>query len=190
MSLRLKTVTGVLAWTVLAAASAAHGQAGAETFTATASVKTAGSTAASTPVTIVVDRKMPQAEADKLVAAFKTGGAAALRKALVGVAPTGSIRLGGGKPTTTRLTIERPTDKGRLLTIVADTPIVFLGAGVPGAKPKEGYDFAVLDLEVDAKGAGSGTLSPAAKVTVKQGVFVVDDYSGELVRLEGVTKGK
>jgi hypothetical protein len=189
MSLRLKTLTGLLACTVLAA-SAAHGQAGTETFSATATVKTAGSAVASTPVTIVVDRKMSQAEADKLVAAFKTGGSAALRKALVGIAPTGSIRLGGGKPTTTRLTIERPTDKGRLVTIVADTPIVFLGAGVPGAKPKEGYDFAVIDLEIDAKGAGSGTLSPAAKVTVKQGVFVVDDYSGELVRLEGVTRAK
>lgn len=189
MSLRLKTVTGMLAWTILTAVSAAYGQ-GAETFTATASVKTAGSAAASSPITIVVDRKMSQAEADKLAAAFKTGGSAALRKALVGVAPTGSIRLGAGKPTVTRLTIERPTDKGRLLTIVADAPILFLGAGVPGAKPKEGYDFAVLDLEVDAKGAGTGTLSPAAKVTVKQGVFVVDDYSGELVRLEGVTKGK
>jgi len=73
---------------------------------------------------------------------------------------------------------------------VTDTPILFLGAGVPGAKPKEGYDFAVIDFEVDAKGAGSGTLSPAAKITLKQGVFVVDDYSGELVRLEGVTKAK
>ena len=189
MSLRLQTVAGVFAWTVLAAASAAHGQAGPETFTATARVKSAGGLTASTPVTIVVDRTMSPAEADTLVAAFKTGGTAALRKALVGVAPTGSIRVSGGQPTVTRLTIERPTDKGRLLTIVTDTPILFQGA-LPGAKPKEGYDFTVIDIEVDAKGAGSGTLSPAAKITLKQGVFVVDDYSGELVRLEGVMKGK
>ena len=52
--------------------------------------------AATAPVTIVVDRKMPQAEADKLLAAFKSGGAAALRKAMVGVAPTGSVSVGGG----------------------------------------------------------------------------------------------
>jgi hypothetical protein len=190
MAFRVKMATGVLAWTVLAAAPAAYGQTGAETFTGTATVKTAGAAAASSPITVVVDRRMPQTEADKLVEAFRQGGSAALRKALVGVAPTGSIQLGAGKPTVTRLTIERPTDKGRLLTIVADTPILFLGAGVPGAKPREGYDFAVLDLELDAKGAGSGTLSPAAKVTLKQGVFVVDDYSGELVRVEKVTKAK
>ena len=98
------------------------------------------------------------------------------------------MRVGGGLPTPTRLTIERPTDKGRLLTIVADTPILQLGAGVARAKPKEGYDFAIIDLEVDSAGTRSGSFAPAAKVTVKQGVFVVDDYSGELVKLTGVSR--
>ena len=65
-----------------------------ETFSATAAVKTAGAATASAPVTVVVDRKMPQAEADQLVGAFKAGGPAALRKALVGVAPTGTVQLG------------------------------------------------------------------------------------------------
>ena len=172
----------------VAAAVVLSPHAQSETFTATASIKTAGGAAASAPVTIVVDRKMPQAEADKYLAAFKSGGTEALRKALTGVAPTGSVTVGGGSPTPTRLTIERPTDKGRLLTIVADKPILQLGAGVPGAKPKEGYDFAIIDLQVDAKGAGEGTFAPAAKVTVKEGVFVVDDYSGEIVKLAGVSR--
>jgi hypothetical protein len=56
----------------------------------------AGGAEATAPVTITIDRKMPEAEADKLVAAFKSGGAAGLRKALVGVAPTGSVQLAGG----------------------------------------------------------------------------------------------
>ena len=134
----------------------------------------AGGASTTAPVTITIDRKMSESEADTVRAAFTKGGAAGLRKALVGVAPTGSIQLGSGKPTPTRLTIERPTDKGRLLTVVTDRPILFLGAGIPGAKPKDGYDFAVLDIEVDAKGTGSGTLSPAAKVGLKQGAFVVE----------------
>jgi hypothetical protein len=191
MHLRQQAISGVLSITMATAMVAlAHAQGGPETFSATAAVKTAGAAAATAPVTIVVDRKMSQAEADKFTAAFKAGGAAALRKALAGVAPTGSVRLGGGKPTTTRLTLERATDKGRLLTIVADQPILFLGAGVPGAKAKEGYDFAIIDLEVDAKGSGSGTLSPAAKVTVKQGAIAVEDFAGELVRLTDVKKVK
>jgi hypothetical protein len=181
--------------TVLAAAAlmtpvSPRGQGAAEVFTATAAVKGAGGASASAPVTVTVDRKMSQSEADPLVAAFKAGGADALRKKLVGVPPTGTVRVGAGSDTTTRLTIERATGDGRLLTIVADKPLVFVGAGVPGAKAKEGYDFAVIDLQVDAKGAGSGTIAPAAKIKLNQDAFVVEDYSGEVVRLTGVKKIK
>jgi hypothetical protein len=191
MSFRQRTAVNLVSWAVfMALASNAHGQGGAETFTATATVKTAGSATATSPVTITIDRKMSESEAEKMRSAFTSGGADGLRKALVGVAPTGSIQLGAGASTPARLTIERPTDKGRLLTLVTDKPILFLGAGIPGAKPKEGYDFAILDIEVDAKGAGSGTLSPAAKVGLKQGAFVVEDYAVELVRLTGVKKVK
>ena len=172
----------------VAAASNTLAQTGPETFAGTATVKTASNATATAPVTIVVDRKMSQKEADGLLAAFKSGGAAALRKALDGVKPTGSVTLGGGKPTPSRLTLERVTDKGRLLTIVCDKPILFLGAGVQEAKPKEGYDFAVLDLEVDASGKGSGTLAPAAKVGLKGDAFVVEDYGVEAIRLTAVQK--
>jgi hypothetical protein len=179
-ALMLLTVTG----------PSAHAQTDPETFSATATITTASAATASAPVTLIVNRKMSQSEADALIAAFKTGGAASLRKALVGVPPTGSVRVGSGAATPTRMTLERTTDKGRLLTLVTDQPILFLGAGVPGAKPKEGYDFAIIDIEVDAKGLGSGTLAPAAKVSVKDGAFVVEDYASDVVRLTGVKRVK
>jgi hypothetical protein len=168
----------------------ARGQAAVETFTATAAVKTASGGAASAPVTITIDRKMSPREADSLVAAFTAGGAAALRKALEGVPPTGSIRLGAGSATPTRVTIERATGPGRLLTIVTDKPLLFLGAGLPGAQPKAGYDFGVVDIEVDAAGNGSGTLAPAAMLKVNNGALVVTDYGTEGVRLTAVKKTK
>ena len=164
-------------------------QARRETFTATATVKTAGGGRERAGH----DRRRPLHAAERsrrLIAAFTAGGPAALRKALAGVPPTGTVKLGAGAATPTRLAIERPTDKGRLLTIVTDQPLLFLGAGVPGAKPKEGYDFAIIDIDVDASGSGAGTLAPAAKVTVKQGVFVVEDYAAEMVKLTGVKKVK
>jgi hypothetical protein len=191
MTFRQTLTPAVLGLTVfVTTASHVNAQAGAETFTGTAAIKTAGGATATSPLTITIDRKMSPKEADSMLAAFKAGGAAALRKALVGVPPTGSIDLGGGAPVTARLSAERTTDKGRLLTLVCDKPILHLGAGVPEAKPKEGYDFAVLDIEVDAAGKGSGTLAPAAKVTVKEGAFVVEDYGSELVRVTGVQKKK
>ena len=190
MNLWRQTRNAVAIATAVTATMAAAYGAAIETFTATATAKTAGGASATVPITVTIDRVTPQKEAEALVAAFKSGGPAALRKALAGVKPTGSIKLGGGAPTPTRLTIERTTDKGRLLTVLTDAPIHFVGAGVPSAKPKEGYDFAVLDLEVDARGNGSGTLSPAARIRLNQGAFVVDDYASEPLRLTAVAMSK
>ena len=180
----------VISATMLTTAAATSAQGTAEVFTATASVKTAAGAAATAPVTITVDRTMPQKEAETLVAAFKTGGAAALRKALTGVPPTGSVKIGSGQATPTRVTIERATGDGRLLTIVTDQPVAFLGAGMPGAKPKEGFDFAVIDMVLDAKGNGSGTIAPAAKLKLNGSALVVEDYAIEAVQLTAVKKTK
>ena len=188
MTLTYKTIgAAVCGAALLMAAATLHAQT-AEVFTATAAVKGAGGAAASAPVTINVDRKMSQGEADKLAAAFKAGGAAALRKALAGVPPTGTFRIGGGAATPTRFTIERVTGAGRLLTVLTDQPLLFVGAALPGAKSQAGYDFAVIDIEVDAKGSGSGTIAPAAKLKMNGSAFVVEDYGVEAVRLTGVKK--
>jgi hypothetical protein len=175
--------SGPVACTSVLMVLACVGVVRAETFTAVATVKTAAGTSATTTVSVTIDRLTPTQEAETAVAAFKASGPDGLRQALKGRAPTGSIRLGGGAPTPTRLTLERATDKGRLLTILTDTPLFFLGAGQPGAKPTAGYDFAILDLEIESGGRGSGTLAPAARITVRQDVFVVEDYGAEPVRL-------
>lgn len=182
-------VSAALVAAAVGAAAPVTARAAAETFTATATVKTAAGTTASSPVTIVIDRTTPEADAERVRAAFASGGLPALHKALAALPSSGSIRVGRTK-TATKITLERPTDKGRLLTIVTAEPIAFVGAGVSDAKAKAGYDFAVIDIEVDAAGNGSGTLAPAAKVALKGGAFVVSDYGSELVRLTEVKKAK
>jgi hypothetical protein len=158
-----------------------------ETFRATATMTTAGGTKVTSPVTVTVDRATSDREAETLSTAFKTAGTPALRKALEGMKPTGTIQIGDGPLTPTRITLDRTTDTGRLLTIVTDVPLVFLGAGTAHAKPREGYEFAVLDLEIGRDGSGWGLLAPAARITIKQGVFIVEDYASEPVRLTSVT---
>ena len=59
-----------------------------------------------------------------------------------------------------------------------------------GPNHDEGYDFAVIDIEVDAQGNGSGTLAPAARLRLNQSAFVVEDYGAEVVRLTAVKKTK
>ena len=166
------------------------GQAAAEVFTATAAVKNAGWRIGQRAGDHH-DRPQDVAKRGGL-----TGGRVQDRRrgraaeGARGDRPTGTVRIGAGTATPTRFTIERATGDGRLLTIVTDQPLLFVGAAVPGAKPKEGYDFAVIDIEVDAKGSGSGTLAPAAKIRMNQGAFVVEDYGAEVVRLTAVKKTK
>ncbi len=175
---------------LVVAASVARGQI-TEVFTAKATVKGASGATASAPVRITVDRITPQDEVDKMAAVFKKDGAKGLRKALAALPRTGSVQLGNGEAVPTRITVDRSTPKGRVLTMITDKPVMFLGAGLPDAKPKEGYDFGVIQLQIDKAGSGSGTIAPAAKIrTSAEGSFEVEDYSSEVVQLGVVRKGK
>ena len=148
-------------WTSAALAA----QAQSETFTATATVKTAGGASATRRSRL---SSTARCRRPKSIATWRSSTKAGRpRCAKPSPASPRPVRCDwrGGPPTPTRLTLERPTDKGRLLTIVTDEPVVFLGAGVPGAKPREGYDFAIIDLDltrrqrqrhVRARGKGDG----------------------------------
>lgn len=189
MPLTHKTTSALIACLLaMACAAPASAQATGDIYTAVAAVKTASGATAETPMAFTIERKMPPSEVNALLAAFKTGGAAGLRKALAGVAPTGSVRVGAAKPTPSRLTLERATPTGKLVTIVTDQPVTFVGATPHSGKATAGYDFAVIDLIVDARGNGTGTVAAAARITVTQGVFVVADSATEAVRLAGVKK--
>ena len=61
---------------------------------------------------------------------------------------------------------------------------------MPDAKPKAGYDVAVVIFEVDGAGKGdAGDFAPAAKVKFDdRGALVVEDYAAEAVRLMGIAK--
>ena len=89
MILRQTAMTGVFTLAV-STMVVSLAQAQTETFTATAAVKSAAAATASAPITIVIERKTAQADADRLAETFKTGGAAALRKALAAVPSTGT----------------------------------------------------------------------------------------------------
>ena len=95
MNSRLGRSIGVLSWILVVAVSGTAGssQKGSETFTASATVKTAGGATASAPVTITVDRMMPENEAKSLLNAFTSGGAEGLRKAVAFLKESGLLPL-------------------------------------------------------------------------------------------------
>ena len=158
-----------------------------QTYTATATVKTAGGATVTAPVTVTITRWTTDAERTKAIAALKQGEAA-LKTALAAMPETGTIQV-GGRTTPLHFARSMDTGGGKLVTLVATQPIAYLGAGVPEQKPKTGYDFAFATFEVGAGGKGTvGDLAPAAKLKVGTGdAVVVDDYGAEAVRLTNIT---
>jgi hypothetical protein len=161
----------VLLWLV----PLANAQAG-ETISATARVTTAGGVAATAPVSIITDRFSTDAERDAVLAALKKGGTEAVRSLLLTHPPIGSLKV-GNESTVIKYAYARPTG----------SPIAFLGAGAPGAKPKDGFYLGLATLQMAASGAGRGELMPATKVRLNdQGAIVTEDYSAEVVQLSNV----
>jgi hypothetical protein len=189
MSLQLFKVVRVYMVSLLALSTvtaSARAQA-PETFTATASVKSATGESGSAPITVVVERFASDAEREALIAAVKKGGTAA-RDLLVKRADLGTLQLG-----TRRIGIKyayaRETAAGRLITAVTAEPIRFIAAGPPETKPRAGYDLGLVLLELNPSGPGHGELAPAAKVRVDdQNAIVTEDYGAEVVRLSNVIK--
>ena len=161
----------------------------AETYTATARLKSAGGVEATAPVTVIVERFSTDAERDELTAAIKKSGTQGARDLLQGRNPVGTLKV-GGQNLGIKHASSRTTPNGRLITVATALPIAFVGAGVPGAQSKTGFDVGVVMLEFPGAGAIKGEIVPAAKVRIdQQGALVTEDYnSASVVQLSDVKK--
>jgi len=161
---------------------------GAETYGARAELKTADGKLQTAPVTISLDRMLTVAERDALLAAFKSGDAAALKKALAAQATLGYVE-GAKVKVPVKFAFPRSTGGGKLVTIVCNEPIVYIGGDIPNAKPKAGYDFGYVLLVLDADGKGTGEVAPAAKLKIRDdGALVTEDYGADTVWLKDVVR--
>jgi hypothetical protein len=72
---------------------------------------------------------------------------------------------------------------------VTDQPIFFVGGGAADAKPRAGYEVALIQLQVDSIGLGDGTMAAAARVRPggESGVQV-DDYADKPIKLVTVVR--
>jgi hypothetical protein len=170
--------------------SASWAEAQGKTFKATASVKTAGGAQLTAPVTVVVTRMTADAERASVADALKKGGTAAVVESLKAMPDAGYIEV-GQRRTTLKYAYARPMGGGRLVTVVAPTPIVHLGEGLPDAKPKAGFDLALAILEIKDSGPGTGELAPAATVKFSETHGIqTQDYGAETVLLKDVQQVK
>lgn len=158
-----------------------------ETFSANAQVKgTAGAAAAT--IQIVIQRYTPDADRTAVENALKGGGYPAFLGALRRAPDVGYIELGANK-FAIRYARQTETPKGRTIVVVTEKPVAFVGGAAVDAKPRAGYEVAVLRIEVDQVGLGSGLMAAAARVKpAPEGGVQIDDYAEEPIKLVTVTR--
>ena len=182
----------VISLAVLSAATRVpqtSGNAGApETFSADLQVKTASGPISAT-IQVSIKRYTPEFDRKMLEDALEHGGYASFVNALRKVPDVGTVAAGDGQ-FTIRLARERKTDKGRTIVVVTDKPVFFVGGARPEAKPRAGYETALIQLEVDDAGNGTGIMAAAARVKPGGETGVrIDNYAEEPLALK-VTRQK
>jgi len=159
----------------------------AEAYTATLQVK--GDATASTTMRIDLQRYTSDRDREAVENGLKFGGypafLAALRKARkVGTVATAS------KAWTIKWASAKPTPGGRRIVLVTDQPMYFLGGGATDAKPRAGYEVGVIQMEIDEKGSGTGSVAAAARVKPGEDGVVVDDYGDQRIEIAKVVREK
>lgn len=160
-----------------------------ETFRATAKVANQAGLAGAAFVDIQVDKYTTDAERDAMVATFKSGGFPALVTELRKAPAVGSVKMGSDTVVVRFAREQRASDTRRAITIVADHPMMFVGGGAVNAKPREGYELTVLQINMDDAGVGQGKMAAAAKV--KPGGptgLELDDYAEQPITLVNISR--
>lgn len=158
-----------------------------EAFTCQAQARTSAAGSA-TNFRIQIDRYIAEVDRKTITDALTHGGYPALVNALRQAPAIGQIQL-GGKDFAIRWAREQNVGKGRAITVVTATPVYFLGGGRLDAKPREGFELAVVQFTVDEVGMGAGTMAAAARVKPDgRGGVVLDDYADEPIKLTFVKR--
>lgn len=158
-----------------------------ETFTANAQAlgRNAG---ASAEVTIQIDQYTSDEDRATIQEALRVGGFPGFLPALRSAPEVGFVEMNGRK-VKVRWARQQSTDKGRTITIVTESPLAFVGGAAVDARPRKGYEVAVIRLDVDQVGLGTGSMAAAARVRPGGPTGVqIDDYAENPLKLVTVRK--
>jgi len=176
-SMALLTVAAVSAVTIAAPAR----------FTAFALDRTSGASAA---VDVTVTRWSTEPEVRALASAFDRDGTPGLLRVLERTPRIGFLRVGTGLGTDVHFAQQVPQPGGGQLVIaICDRRLSEWETW--DLSPSAQYPFAVVELRLDARGEGTGTFWPAARVSywdLPSQTVIIDNYTQEPVDLKGVRR--
>jgi len=157
----------------------------AETYTALLEVK--GQATASTTIRIDLQRYSSDRDREPVEKGLKFGGYPAFLTALREARKVGTVAT-DKKIWTIRWASAKPAPGGRKIVLITDQPMYFLGGGAMDAKPRAGYEIGVIQMEVDEKGNGTGSVAAAARVKPGEDGVVVDDYGDQRIEIAKVAR--
>jgi hypothetical protein len=183
----LAAVAGIVFAATLTMAGQAPVQTGPEAFSAEAKIPTDMGLASST-LTIQLNGYTKEPNRKVMADALRYNGFAGFWPVFIKAPIVGTVQIRDRKWNIRWATQQAEGERRRLL-LATDKAIYFVGGASPNAKPRAGYDMAVLQFSVDQSGAGSGTIALAARVrpNADASAFILDDYS-EPVDLTNVRK--
>jgi hypothetical protein len=160
-----------------------------EVFTGTAQAKNATGAVSGT-LEARVSRYTPEFDRGAVETALRLGGYPRFLTALRKAPQVGELIVGGSQPYAIRYAREKVDAGARTIILVTDMPVYFIGGGRgQPTKPREGFEVAVIQIQIDATGKGSGTMAGAARVRPDgDGGVLLDDYAEQPIALTGVTR--
>jgi hypothetical protein len=179
---RVKPIVASLAVAVVTTVMVTGAQQYPRDITASASYKTEDMSATAR-VSIHIDQLMRESNHERLLTALRQGGYPSFLPLFRRLPVLGYVELNQRK-VDVRYARSQPTDTGERLILVTDGPLFFLAGGAPDAPSRGGYALSIIDLQLDAGGAGSGTMAAAARIKPDaDGNVVVDDYAENPITL-------
>jgi hypothetical protein len=160
-----------------------------ESFRAHANVTSKEGLAGAMFVDIKIDKYSRDADRDVMTNALKTGGYPALLTAVRNAPAVGTVTIGKDTYTIRWAREQRSGENKRTISIVTDKPMYFVGGGNVDAKPRAGYELAVVQFDMDDAGVGQGTMAAAARI--KPGGpngFIIDDYADQPIKLTSISR--
>jgi hypothetical protein len=171
-----------------AGAQAARPATAPEVFSATAQAKNASSAVSGT-IEVRISRYTPDFDRKVVEDALKFGGYPRFVTAIRNAPEVGQLTLAGGQPFVIRYARETVEGAGRTIVVVTDRPVFFVGSSRANAKPRAGFEVAIVRIEVDGAGKGRGTMAAAARVRPDgDGGVLLDDYAEEPIAVTNVTR--
>lgn len=159
----------------------------ADVYKGTAKFRNAEGKQITVPVTITLERPMPEVNRRAVVEKIRSNPDSA--KSVLTSYPQLGLIEADKLSVPIRYSYSSALVDGENITVISDEPLGFIGGAAKDAKPKKGFDLTYVMLTIKTDGDSKGEMGPATKVKwMESGAPAPERYGNKIVWIENVTK--